>query len=143
MQKKLLAIIMAGFVTFGLAGCGSGDEKDSTKEPESQETTAPSSNEESSSEKVEATGNVVETTVNMTNFQFDLKEIKVKAGDTVKLTVVNDVGSHGIAIDEFDVDVKGGETVEFVADQKGEYEYYCSLMCGTGHDTMAGKLIVE
>ena len=99
--------------------------------------------EETSSEKIEPTGNVVEVTVNATNFEFDKKEIKAKAGDTIKLTVVNETGAHGLAIDEFKQDVKGGETVEFVADQKGEFEYYCSLMCGTGHDSMVGKLIVD
>jgi len=142
MQKKVIAMLMVAFIVIGLVACGSTDEKETAKET----TTTPTMEtpaEDTTSEKVEPTGNVVEVTVNMTNFEFDKKEIKAKAGDTIKLTVVNEVGSHGLAIDEFGQDVKGGETVEFVADQKGEFEYHCSLMCGTGHDSMNGKLIVE
>jgi heme/copper-type cytochrome/quinol oxidase subunit 2 len=140
MKKKILMIIMAFLMVFALAACGSSDDKESGKETE---TTTVTPKEEKTPEKIEPTGNVVEVNVKMTNFQFDTKEIKAKAGDTIKLTVANETGGHGFAIDEFGVDVKGGETVEFIADQKGEFEYYCSLMCGTGHDNMVGKLIVE
>ena len=142
MQKKLIVMLMAAFMVFGLAACGQNDEKE--EETAKETTTTPATPaEDTTSEKVEPTGNVVEVTVNATNFEFDKKEIRAKAGDTIKLTVVNKTGAHGLAIDEFKQDVKGGETVEFVADQKGEFEYYCSLMCGTGHDSMVGKLIIE
>jgi plastocyanin len=142
MRKKLIAMLMAAFMVFGLAACGQTDEKEEETVKETTATTETPA-EETTSEKIEPTGNVVEVTVNMTNFEFDKKEIKAKAGDTIKLTVVNQTGAHGLAIDEFGQDVKGGETVEFVADKKGEFEYYCSLMCGTGHDSMIGKLIIE
>ena len=142
MQKKLIVMLMAAFMVFGLAACGQNDEKE---EEAAKETaiTPETPAKEASSEKIEPTGNVVEVTVNASNFEFDKKEIKAKAGDTIKLTVVNETGAHGLSIDEFKQDVKGGETVEFVADQKGEFEYHCSLMCGTGHDSMVGKLIVD
>ena len=142
MQKKLIVMLMAAFMVFGLAACGQNDEKEEEAAKETA-TTPETPAQEASSEKIEPTGNVVEVTVNASNFEFDKKEIKAKAGDTIKLTVVNETGAHGLSIDEFNQDVKGGETVEFVADQKGEFEYYCSLMCGTGHDSMVGKLIVD
>ena len=142
MQKKLIVMLMAAFMVFGLAACGQNDEKEEEAAKETA-TTPETPAQEASSEKIEPTGNVVEVTVNASNFEFDKKEIKAKAGDTIKLTVVNETGAHGLSIDEFNQDVKGGETVEFVADKKGEFEYYCSLMCGTGHDSMVGKLIVD
>ena len=135
-------MLMAAFMVFGLAACGQNDEKEEEAAKETA-TTPETPAKEASSEKIEPTGNVVEVTVNASNFEFDKKEIKAKAGDTIKLTVVNETGAHGLSIDEFKQDVKGGETVEFVADQKGEFEYHCSLMCGTGHNSMVGKLIVD
>ena len=142
MQKKLIAMLMAAFMVFGLAACGQNDEKEEEAAKETA-TTPETSAQEASSEKIEPTGNVVEVTVNATSFEFDKKEIRAKAGDMIELNMVNDTGAHGLSIDEFNVDVKGGETVEFVADKKGEFEFYCSLMCGTGHDSMVGKLIVD
>jgi len=33
--------------------------------------------------------------------------------------------------------------VEFVADEKGSFEFSCSVYCGEGHGSMDGKLIVN
>src|SRR3989344_5824812 len=81
------------------------------------------------------------------NFSFSPAEIKVKKGDTVKITLQNTGGTHDFVIDEFNVRtprIKNGETatVEFVADKIGQFEYYCSV---TGHRAMGmkGLLIVE
>ncbi len=54
---------------------------------------------------------------------------------------------HGFAIPEFKVNetlVSGKETVvEFTPDKKGEFAFFCSVVCGEGHRDMKGKLIVE
>ena len=107
MQKKVIAMLMVAFIVIGLVACGSTDEKETGKETATiptMETPA----EDTTSEKVKPTGNVVEVTVNITNFEFDKKEMK-RNWDTIKLTVVNQTGSHGLAIDEFGQDVKGGK----------------------------------
>ena len=85
--------------------------------------------------------------VSASNFKFDKSEIRVKAGDTVKITFKNTQGFHDFVIDEFDVATKQGngpseETVTFVADKAGTYEYYCSV---GQHRAMGmkGNLIVE
>ncbi len=86
-------------------------------------------------------------TVTGNNFAFDTKEIRVKEGDTVKVTFVNSEGTHDWALDEFNVKTAmlqagGTETIEFVANKKGEFEYYCSF--GQHRQMgMVGKLIVE
>lgn len=78
------------------------------------------------------TKNVREFPVTATNYKFDVTEIKVKLNDTVKILVTNNEGLHDFVIDEFAVKTKriaaGQEdTVEFIADKPGTFEYYCSV----------------
>ena len=82
-------------------------------------------------------------TIDATNFEFSIKEIRVKQGDTVKLTLNNAEGFHALKVEGYNKEVQGGKTISFVADKKGEFDYVCSVFCGTGHEEMVGKLIVE
>ena len=95
------------------------------------------------------TREIREFTVVGSDFKFLPAEIKVKVGETVKITLKNpDVMPHDFKIDEFNVATKiiakGGadETVEFIADKKGTFEYYCSIGSHRAKG-MIGKLIVE
>ena len=95
----------------------------------------------------EASKSEVVFTVNGGNFYFKPNMIKVKQGDTVKITFTNDEGFHDFKIDEFNVAtarVQAGqsEQVTFVASKKGSFEYYCSV--GTHRQMgMKGTLVVE
>ena len=86
-------------------------------------------------------------TIDASNFKFSIKEIKVKKGDKVKIVLNNKDGIHDWMIEEFDARTKqiaAGETdtVEFVADKTGTFEYYCSV--GQHRQMgMVGNLIVE
>lgn len=82
-------------------------------------------------------------TMNASNFEFDVKEIRVKQGETIAVTLVNTQGNHAVLFDGYKKEVKGNQTVTFTADKKGEFKYICSIMCGAGHADMVGKLIVE
>lgn len=90
---------------------------------------------------------VKEFTVEGDNFTFSLAEIKVNEGDTVRIKLVNKEGFHDFVLDEFNVatqklQVNQEETIEFVANKKGTFEYYCSV--GTHRQMgMKGNLIVE
>ena len=104
-----------------------------------------SSGMDESSESAE--GSVKEFTVTGSNFKFDIPEIRVKEGDTVKVTFKNASGHHDFVIDEFNAATAqtngpSEETVTFVADKVGTFEYYCSVV---GHKLlgMKGNLIVE
>lgn len=77
------------------------------------------------------------------DFSFDKKEIHVKQGDKVRVTLESDDGGHGFAIPAMNVNIQGNDSAEFVAVKKGTYDYHCSIMCGTGHSEMTGKLIVD
>lgn len=80
-------------------------------------------------------------------FSFTPSTMTVNKGDTVKITFVNEAGTHDWVIDEFNARTKvlqGGqtETIEFVADKSGSFEYYCSV--GTHRQMgMKGTLIVN
>ncbi len=98
-------------------------------------------------ETVVSEGEVKEFVVNGNDFKFDVTEIRVKAGDKVRVVFKNTGGFHDFVLDEFAVktaQLKDGaeETVEFVADVAGTFEYYCSV--GKHREMgMVGKLIVE
>ena len=92
-------------------------------------------------------GAVKEFTVVGDDFAFDTKEIKVNKGDTVRITFENKEGFHDWVIDEFKAktkQIKAGEkeTIEFIADKAGTFEYYCSV--GQHRKMgMKGNLIVQ
>ncbi len=77
-------------------------------------------------------GAVKEFTVTGNNFTFAPATMKVKKGDTVRITFKNAGGTHDLVIDEFNARTKiingsAQETIEFVADKAGTFEYYCSV----------------
>ena len=94
-----------------------------------------------------------------TNFEFDVKEMRVKKGDEITVVLAVEDGFHDWAIDGFELrhddgiqngntigtkQIRAGEssTVTFIADKVGEFEYYCSV--GNHRELgMVGKLIVE
>jgi len=93
------------------------------------------------------TSSVKEFTVDGTNFAFNPSEIKVKKGDTVKIVFKDDDGQHNLVIDGYNVSTNligpgSQDTIEFVADTVGEFEYYCSVGSHRALG-MSGKLIVE
>ncbi len=74
-------------------------------------------------------------------------DIVVQQGDIVEVTLTVTGGTHDWVVDEFNVSTKlisSGQTstVVFIADQNGEFEYYCSF---GNHRQMGmyGRLIVE
>jgi len=74
-------------------------------------------------------------------------ELRVKQGQKVRIEFTSESGFHDWVVDEFKAATKqvqtGGKTsVEFVADKKGTFEYYCSV--GKHRQNgMKGNLIVE
>lgn len=79
-----------------------------------------------------------------TNFEFSIKEIRVKKGSTVQINFTSAEGLHDWVVDEFDARSERGNSsiVIFEADKAGEFEYYCSV---ENHRAlgMIGKLIIE
>ena len=114
-----------------------------TASPQAVQTPSPNSGEPSRAQTAE----VKEFTVIATNFKFSINEMRVKQGDTVRITLVSEEGFHDVRVDEFSAataQIQAGsqETIEFVVDKTGEFEYYCSI--GEHRKMgMKGMLIVE
>ena len=86
---------------------------------------------------------------NMTaeNWEFNPSTISVNLGDRVVIHVKSIDVEHGIALPAFGIsqNLNPGEevTLEFVADQKGEFTFFCNVYCGAGHRDMKGTLVVN
>jgi len=80
-------------------------------------------------------------------WQFDPSTINVKQGDKVRLKIKSIDVAHGFSLLDFNINENlepGKEIiVEFIADKKGEFTFFCSVLCGQGHSRMKGKLVVE
>ena len=81
------------------------------------------------------------------DFEYDVKEIRVKKGETVTINFTVIEGMHDWRVDEFEamtevIEVDGASSVTFVADMVGTFEYYCSIGQHRANG-MVGNLIVE
>lgn len=89
--------------------------------------------------------NIVE--VEAGSFYFAPDEIRVKQGETVRISMTSVDMMHDFVIDELGVKIpvtQSGDTgvVEFVAETPGTYEYYCSVG-NHRQQGQTGTLIVE
>ncbi len=76
-----------------------------------------------------------------------VNEIRVKQGELVTLRLSSVDVVHGFALPGYNISesLYPGDvmTVEFLASESGEFEFYCSARsCGRGHLEMKGTLIV-
>lgn len=94
-----------------------------------------------------SSGNVKEFNMTASAFQFDPSTITVNEGDTVILHIKSLDEMHGIGIPQFNVSEflpPGQEvTVQFVADKKGSFKFFCNVPCGEGHRDMTGMIVVN
>ena len=94
---------------------------------------------------------VKEFAITAKQFDFTPSTITVKEGDEVRFVITtldSGIGSgHGFSLAAFGVNerLQPGKTttVEFTADKKGTFSFFCSVVCGSGHGGMNGKLVVE
>lgn len=95
-------------------------------------------------------GNTIEIKtfeISSSNYSYSPAEIRVKEGYWINIIFTNKDGFHDWVLDEFNARtgrINAGETatIEFIADKKGTFEYYCSV--GQHRQMgMVGKLIVE
>lgn len=126
---------------------GEGNTFLATNTPKSTQSPAPTLKVMPTGSEVTADGEVKEIQVEAGSFYFSPKEIRVKKGQTVRVILTSKDMMHNFVIDEFDVmspvTVAGNtSTIEFVANEVGEFEFYCSV---GQHRQMGqvGKLIVE
>ena len=85
--------------------------------------------------------NIKEFEIKAFQYGYSPDTITVNQGDKVRIKIDNTDVLHGIRIP--DLNVKGNELVEFIADKSGEFTWYCTNFCGDKHREMSGKLIVK
>lgn len=89
-----------------------------------------------------------EQVVHMTakRFEYNPSEIILKKGVPVVLEITALDRDHGFKIPELGVrvDLKSGEVtrVRIVPDRTGRFVFRCDVFCGSGHEDMAGELVV-
>jgi len=90
---------------------------------------------------------VREIEVTAKQWEFIPATITVSQGDKVRLKITSIDVAHGLALPDFDVSayLAPGKTttVEFEADKKGTFSFFCNVICGRGHNQMRGVLIVQ
>ncbi|PLX28584.1 hypothetical protein C0581_01620 [Candidatus Parcubacteria bacterium] len=151
MNKYVLSIVMLGLgIVLVGAGC-------SPTQPEGQmeSNTGPNSGsammEEGDSVESKDDGEMmvkadVVVEVSGKNFSFLPNVITVEKGQTVQINFTSEQGYHDWVVDEFDaateqINAPGKNSVTFVADKAGEFEFYCSV--GQHRQLgMVGKLVV-
>jgi len=82
-----------------------------------------------------------EINVKAFKFGYEPNVINAKKGEKIKISINNTDILHGMRIP--DLGLSGSESLEFTADQTGEFIWYCANMCGEGHRAMQGKLIIK
>ena len=79
-------------------------------------------------------------------FDYSPNQITVKKGQPVVIEIVSLDRKHGFTIPDLKVrsDVKPGaqNVVRFTPDKAGTFNFHCDLFCGSGHEGMAGTLVV-
>jgi plastocyanin len=86
-------------------------------------------------------------TVKGNDFKYDVKEIKAKKGEQLKVVFMNTAGFHDFVIDELNVNsgkIAAGKSAELSipTDKPGTYEFYCSVGNHRAQG-MKGTLIIE
>jgi len=85
--------------------------------------------------------------ITASRYTFQPPVIHIKKGQDVTLEVSTSDVQHGFEVKELGIDepIQKGKPalVNFKADKPGEYKVECSIICGSGHDHMQGKIIVE
>lgn len=123
MKKRFFSLIVFALILM-LVACGGGDSADEGSTTDSEGN---------------ASGAAVDIVA--TNWDLELDNTTVPAGE-VTFTLTNEEGMHGIEIKGTDVSIEGDGSATTTL-EPGEYEIYCSIMCGEGHDDMVSTLIVE
>src|SRR3989304_8633464 len=92
-------------------------------------------------------GSAREIAITAKKFSFTPDTINVKQGEKIRLKLTAEDVVHGFSILELGVDETiepGKETgVEFTADRKGTFRFFCSVECGEGHLALQGGLSGE
>ncbi len=108
--------------------------------------TTPTTVNSNSTNAITTTTTVKEFDLVAKQFNFEPNTITVNQGDTVVLNITGADVPHGFSLPDFNINEtitpNQTKTIEFVANKAGTFTFSCSVVCGTGHDSMKGELVV-
>jgi cytochrome c oxidase subunit II len=85
--------------------------------------------------------------ITMKKYEFVPPEVHVKRGQRVLFVVSSLDTQHGFHVEAFGINepIQKGKAaeVEFESDKAGTFPMNCSIICGSRHDEMEGKIVVE
>ena len=85
--------------------------------------------------------------VSAERFKFTPGSIELRAGETVVLEFTSLDRKHGFQVPDLGIDetIEPGKVtrVRIVAPKPGTYLFHCSVFCGSGHEEMAGEIVVR
>jgi len=100
---------------------------------------APSASAASAQERIVA--------VTAERFKFTPAVIELRAGETVVLEITSLDRKHGFQVPDLNVDesIEPGKVtrVRVSAAKAGTIPFHCSVFCGSGHEEMAGEIVVR
>lgn len=89
-------------------------------------------------------GNTIK--ISAKKYDFTPHEIALKRGKAVTLLLTTEDRSHGFNIPSMHLrtDIQPGQVSELklTPGKTGEYEFFCDVFCGSGHENMGGKIVV-
>jgi len=157
MKKLFIALLVILIIVISALYITKSDLQSITKNniPENPQDNSQNQNAQASEKTIvdENTNNVKKFVITGSHLRFFIDEvenpdIKVKQGDKVRIEFTSTEGFHDWKLDEFAAATEkvnpadGTTSVEFIADKKGKFEYYCSV--GRHRENgMKGNLIVE
>ena len=155
----IILVLVGGFFLFNSAFNSSDevgdpgivvvDKIDSQEEPSSSEETSTEVSEQipTPTETTEEVQETKEFNIIAKQWDFSPSTITVNEGDNVILNIESIDVTHGFSLLSFGVSEQlvSGNTVkiEFVADKKGTFSFFCNVFCGSGHIGMKGTLVVQ
>jgi len=79
-------------------------------------------------------------------FAYSPQEITLKKGAPVVLQLTTEDRTHGFSIPSMNLraDIVPGKVTELkvTPEKPGEFDFYCDVFCGSGHEGMNGKITV-
>ena len=89
--------------------------------------------------------NVIQVTAE--RFKFTPAVIQLKVGEPVVLELTALDRKHGFQVPDLKIDetIEPGKVtrVRIVPERAATYDFHCSVFCGSGHEEMAGQIVVS
>lgn len=80
-------------------------------------------------------------------FSFTPSILKVNKGDNVSIRLLSEDVHHGFYLDGYELEMSArpgqSESLNFIADKTGKFNFRCSVTCGEFHPYMIGYIIIE